>query len=164
MKHHIVRTIALAVLSLGLAATASAKDDHACSIARAGGAWGYSVQGTFLLPAGAVPVAFVGTFTVDTAGNVFGTQTSNAAGAVSKDVLRGTMTVNSDCTGTFTVDIYDQSETLLRSAVWAVVVIDDGNESRGTFESLVVWPSGMHVPAIAISNAKKVFRNRGQEQ
>ena len=69
MKYQIVRTIVFAILSLGLAAAASAKDDHPCSIARVAGAWGYSLQGTFCPPdwTGPVPVAFVGTFTVDPA-------------------------------------------------------------------------------------------------
>jgi hypothetical protein len=163
VKHDIVRTIAFATLSLGLTVAASAQEDHTCSLRAVAGAWGYSVQGTFLLPTTAVPIAFVGRFTVDAAGNFSGAQTSNASGNVSHDVLMGTLTVNSDCTGTFTVDIYDPSGNLLRSAVWALVLLDDAREVRGTFESLTL-SNGMNVPAIAVVNAKRLFRNQGQEQ
>lgn len=165
MRNHTLRTIAFAMLSLGLAATASAKDDHACSIASVAGHWGYSLQGTFFPPTatGPVPVAFVGTFTVDAVGNFSGTQTSNVGGNVAQDVLTGTVTVNSDCTGTQTVNIYNQSGILLRTAVWALVFVDDAREVRGTFESLVAQPSGANVPAIAIAEGKRLFRNQGRE-
>jgi len=162
MKHQIVRNIAFALLALGLAATASAQGHHTCSIARVAGTWGYSLQGTFFPPNPAggtltVLVAFVGTYTVDEDGSLSGTQTSNANGNVSHDVLAGTLTMNPDCTGTQTVEIYNQSGTLLRSAVWAVVFMDDARESRGTFTELKL-PNGTIVPAIAIAQGKKVGR------
>ena len=162
MRHHIVRTIAFITLSLGLAGTASAQGHHACSIARVSGTWGYSLQGTFFPPTPTGPatvlVAFVGTFTVDADGDLEGTQTSNANGTVSHDVLKGKLTVNPDCTGTQTVDIYDVSgKVLQRSAVWAVVFLDDAREVRGTFESLKL-PNGTIVPAIAIADGKKAGR------
>ena len=166
MRHPIVRTIALAILSLGPAVTASAKDDHTCSVARVAGNWGYSLQGTFFPPTapGPVPVAFVGTFTVNATGHLSGTQTSNVGGNVAHDVLVGTLTVNSDCTGTQNVDIYNQSGILLRTAVWALVFVNDAREVRGTFESLVAQPSGTNVPAIAVAEGKRLFRNQGHEQ
>jgi len=161
MKHHIVRTIALAVLSLGLAATASRTiitparshawqepGDTACkerSFPESGG-------GTLT-----VLVAFVGTYTVEANGDLSGTQTSNANGTVSLDVLKGTLTVNPDCTGTQTVEIYNQSGNLVRSAVWALVFMDDARESRGTFRELKL-PNGTVVPAIAIAEGKKATR------
>jgi len=162
MKHQIVRNIALALLALGLAATASAQGHHTCSIARVAGTWGYSLQGTFFPPTPTGPatvlVAFVGTFTVDVDGDLSGTQTSNANGTVSHDVLKGKLTMNPDCTGTQTVNIYDQSgTTLLRTAVWAVVFMDDAKVVRGTFESLKL-PNGTVVPAIAIADGKKAGR------
>ena len=162
MRYNVVRTIAFAALSLGLAATASAQGHNTCSLARVAGTWGYSLQGTFFPPNPAggtltVLVAFVGTLSVDERGNVSGTQTSNANGAVSHDVLRGTMTVNPDCTGSQTVDIYNQSGTLLRSALWALVFLDDAREMRGIFEELKL-PNGVIVPAIAIAEGKKAGR------
>jgi len=165
MRHDIVRTIAFAFLSLCLAAAASAQGHHACSLARVAGDWGYSLQGTFFPPTapGGIPVAFVGRFTVEESGDLSGTQTSNANGAVTYDVLKGTLTVDPDCTGTQTVAIYNQQGTLLRTAVWAVVFVDDEKEVRGTFESLTS-ASGTNVPAIAISNGKRQFQNQGQQK
>jgi hypothetical protein len=166
MKRRIVWTIAFAFLTLGLAASASAQGLHPCSIARVAGDWGYSLQGTFLVPPSgtAVPVSFVGTLNVDWRGHVFGKQTSNAGGAVTKDVLVGTITVNTDCTGTFVVDIFDESgATLRRSAVWALVFVNNAREMRGTFESLIAKPSNTPVPAIAIANGKKLAGANSQE-
>ncbi|HSP56656.1 MAG TPA: hypothetical protein VLS25_13830 [Dehalococcoidia bacterium] len=161
MRNHILRTIASATLSLGLAAAASAQSGHICSTAGVQGAWGSTWSGTFILPTGATPAAAVGTFTTDAMGQFSGTQHSSVGGVVGEDILRGTIEVNADCTGTLTVGIYDQSGNLLRTAVWALVYDDDGREVRGIFKSLVL-PNGMSVPTIATAQGKKLFRNSGQ--
>ena len=83
--------------------------------------------------------------------------------AVPCSSLAGTLTVDPDCTGTQTVAIYNQQGTLLRTAVWAVVFVDDEKEVRGTFESLTS-ASGTNVPAIAIANGKRQFQNQGQQK
>jgi hypothetical protein len=163
MKPNLVRTIFFATLLLGLAARASAQDDRTCSAARVAGAWGYSWTGTFILPTGPVPAAAVGTLTSDAAGGLSGTQTSTVGGVVGQDTLKGTVTLNSDCTATMTIGLYDQSGNLLRTAVWAVVYVDDAREARAIFTSLVL-PNGMSVPAVGTCNAKRLFRNRGNEQ
>ena len=75
---------------------------------------------------------------IDGAGNFAGTQSSSVGGNVAQDVKLGTYTVNADCTGTLTLSVYDQAENLLRSSVWAIVLIDKATEVRGTMTSLVL--------------------------
>ena len=164
MKCNVVRTICFsAVVVLGPAAMASAQDDRTCSNVRVAGEWGYSWTGTIILPTGAIPAAAVGTFTGDAAGDLSGTQTSSLGGVVAQDTLKGIVTLNSDCTATMTVGLYDQSGNLLRTAVWAIVYVDDAREARGIFTSLVL-PNGVSLPTIGTSNAKRLFRNRRNEQ
>jgi hypothetical protein len=124
---------------------------------------GYSWTGTIILPTGAIPAAAVGTFTADAAGDLSGTQTSSLGGVVAQDMVKGTVTVNSDCTATMTVGLYDHSGNLLRTAVWAIVYVDDAREARAIFTSLVL-PNGMSLPTIGTANAKRLFRNRRNEQ
>jgi len=165
MKHNILRTVLLVALSLGLAATASAQGHHPCSVAHVAGDWGYSLQGTFFPPTApsGLPVAFVGTLNVDDSGFISGAQTSNVNGVVTHDVLKGSLTVNPDCTGRQTIEIYNQDGVLLRTAVWALVYLDDETESRGTFESLTS-ATGMNVPAVAVANGKRLFKKHAQQK
>jgi hypothetical protein len=163
MRNHILRTIALAALSLALAAAASAQGGHACSVAHVQGEWGFTWSGTFFLPTGPTPAAAVGTFSTDAIGQFSGTQHSSVGGVVAEDTLRGTFEVDPDCTGTLTVGIYNQSGNLLRTAVWALVYDDDRTEIRGIFKS-VVLPNGMSVPTTATAQGKRLLRNHGQGQ
>jgi len=170
MKRNIVRTVFfLAALLLSLAAAASAqdRDDGTCSPSRVAGEWGYTYTGTIILPAptGPVPSAAVGRATFDAAGNVSTTQTSSTGGKVAENTVKGTYTVNSDCTGTLDVSIYDPSgTTLLRTATWAVVFVDHAREFRAILTSLVLEPSGTSVPPIVTMNGKKLFHGRGNEE
>ncbi len=164
MKCSIVRTICLAALILTMAAVTLAEDRGICSYARVAGEWGYTDTGTLMLPTGPVPFAMVGRFTLDTEGNFLGTQTSSRGGVTNEEKLIGTATVNSDCTGALTVDIYDQSGNLLRTAVWALIYVDSARELQGILTSLVIQPSGMSVPAVVTSNSKKLFPGSRQHQ
>jgi len=126
-------------------------------MARAAGQWGYIYTGTILLPTGAVPVAAVGRYTLDKQGNVSGTQTRTIApGESSHEVIKGTATVNSDCTGTATISVYDLSGNLLRTAVLAAVYVNSQREVRYLFESLVL-PNGTSIRTVITADAKRVF-------
>jgi hypothetical protein len=138
MKCNIVRTTFFVTPLLALATIAPAQNGGACSNARVAGTWGYTYTGTLILPSGGVPTASVGRFTLDAAGNFSGTQASSLGGNVGKDTLKGSADVMSDCTGTLTLYIYDQSGNLLRTAVLAFVVVDNAKEIRGIFTSLVL--------------------------
>jgi hypothetical protein len=120
-------------------------------------------EGTLILPTGAGPFALVGKMTADVSGNFWGTQDSSAGGTVARDTVQGTSTVTGDCTGTATVNLYDESGNLLRTADYATVYVDDVKELRGVMTSLILV-SGTRVPAVVTLEAKRVFRNRGSRQ
>lgn len=162
MKRNTARTILFIATLLSMATVAAAKDHGTCSSANLSGEYAFTLTGTLITPSGAIPTAAVGTSSADDMGNVSGTQTSNVGGIEGENALKGTSVVNPDCTGTITLNIYDQAATtLLRTAVIAVVFDDDANEFRGVFKSLVIYPGGTSVPAVVTLNGRKLFPDRG---
>ena len=151
-------------LSLSLAAVASAEPQGTCSTASVAGTWGFTDTGTVVLPTGPVLFAAVGTITGDAQGNFSGTQTTSVGGRVSKETFVGTGTVNSDCTGTATFSVYDQSgTTLLRTAAFSVVFVDNAQEEREIATSLVLEPSGTPVPTVITGSARKLSPGHRKE-
>jgi len=154
-----VRTISFATLLLSLAIVAAAQDGT-CSPEAGVGTWGYTITGTLMVPGtGAVPFVVVGRSVSDADGNSLATQTSSLGGQISQDTLKGTGTLNPDCTTTFSVSIYDKSGNLLRTASWTGVYVDNGRELRAIMTSLVIangTPNGMSVPAVVTMNDKKL--------
>ncbi|HSL20487.1 MAG TPA: hypothetical protein VK886_03065 [Vicinamibacterales bacterium] len=159
MKGSIGRTALIAALALIPAATASAQNGPACSPARVAGDWGYTATGTLILPTGPVPFALVGKMTGEPSGDFSGTQDSSAGGNVATDTLLGTATVNADCTGAVTVNLYDAEGHLLRTATYATVYVDNAKELRGIMTSLTL-ADGTRVPTVVTLEAKRVFTNR----
>ena len=162
MKRNITRTICFVTLLFGLARVAPAQSRGPCSSFSPAGTWGISHSGTIIFPTGAVPVVIVGTITVDTNGKVSGTQTSSMGGQISKTTLRGTLTMNPDCTGTFTAEVYDQSGTLLRTVVWEAVYVDRAREAYGVATSLTL-PNGASLPTIMPGQAKRMKPGRDDD-
>jgi hypothetical protein len=144
-----------AIFLAALAGITPAAQARSCSPAGVAGSWGYTYTGTIILPTGAIPAAAVGRFTLDAAGNISGTQTRNVGGSVAEETIRGTGTVNHDCTATYKVDVYDGAGNLLRTAVLAGVFVDNETELRAMFASLVL-PNGASLPTVIIINAKKL--------
>ena len=165
-KHNILRTVFfVCALLLSLTAVASAQPQVVCSTAGVAGTWGFTDTGTVILPNGPVPFAAVGTITGDAHGNFSGTQTTSVGGRISKETFKGIGTVNPDCTGTATFSVYDESgTTLLRTATFSVVFVDNAREEREIATSLVLEPTGTQVPTIITGSAKKLFPNSGNEQ
>ncbi|WP_263366375.1 hypothetical protein [Edaphobacter bradus] len=101
-----------------------------CSRATLQGSFGFTSIGT-LLPSFAPPpfagsIAEVGRQTFDGRGNIEATATASANGNIQKLTLKGTYTVNPDCTGTMALDV-----SPLGGTVHLDFVIDlDGNELR----------------------------------
>jgi len=158
-KRNIVRTIFFfSTLLLGLAAVAPAQVQRPCSNAGVAGEWGHAFTGTLILPTGPVPIAAIGRVTIDAEGSISGTQTSSRNGAISEDTIKATVTVNSDCTGTLNVSIYDQSGTTLRrTATWDVVFVDNEREFRAVMTSLVPAGGTSSLPVTITMDAKKQF-------
>jgi len=162
MKRNIART-ALAILSvatlyLGLVPTAQAA--ATCSNAKAAGNWGFTLAGTLILPTGPVPGAAVGKLSIDAAGNISGGEARNVGGGFANETLTGSWTVNSDCTATMTVNIYE-SGVLTRTSVLALVFVDDSSKIRGVQESLTL-PDGTAIPVVITVEANRLFREHGE--
>jgi hypothetical protein len=119
MRHHsrFPRfVLALAFLLLIRTAPAMKADDHdpGCSYRSVAGNWSYRLSGSGLYdPNGSdksdnyandFPIAGVGTFTLDKAGNFSGGGPIKYGNHVIQVVFSGTSTVNSDCTGVLSLD------------------------------------------------------------
>lgn len=145
--------ISLATVTIGLTSAAKAEP---CSNAKAAGKWGFTLTGTLILPTGPVPGAAIGRLSVDSAGNILGTEARNVGGGFANETITGSWTVNSDCTATVTVNIYE-SGVLVRTSVLAAVLVDNSRKLRAVQESLAL-PDGTAIPVVITLEANKLFR------
>ena len=129
--------------------------DGTCSNAGVAGEWGYTETGTVIPTSGAAAFAAVARYTLDPEGNLSGTATSSSGGTTANVTLKGTGTVNSDCTGTLTVGVYE-SGNLVRTAAFAFVYVDEAREGRAIVTSLIL-ADGASVPAVLTVNTKKLW-------
>jgi hypothetical protein len=101
---------AVSALALSIAPTAKAQVntevDKGCSNATLSGTFAYTVTGSFVAaPAPLGPYAEAGAQTFDGHGGTTATGMSNTNGTAMPSAATGAYTVNSDCTGSFTLDI-----------------------------------------------------------
>ncbi len=135
-----------------LSAAPSAQAGASFTMASAAGSWGFTDNGTVL---GIGPRTAVGIFTLDKHGNLTnGVATSSLNGVVAAETFSGTYTINPDCTGTVSVNIYSGS-TELFSVTLSSVFDDNMTELRGLFTSIVT-PTGVSLPNVIGLQAKKV--------
>lgn len=88
------------VLPLVLSGSAPGTEARSCSTANTAGKYGFTLNGVVILATGAVPIAAVGLATHESNGNVRGTEARSVGGGYADETFSGTLTVNSDCTGT----------------------------------------------------------------
>jgi|SRR5579859_1711265 len=146
-------TLAIVFAALRMSVAASAQVVNSpCSLARAAGTYGFTDSGTVV---GIGPRTAVGTFTLDAAGNlVNGVATSSLNGAIADETFSGTYTVNANCTGTISVEIFESGAEIF--AVTLNTAFDDQmKELRGIFTS-VVAPDGTSLSTIINVDAKKL--------
>jgi hypothetical protein len=122
-----------------------------CSLARAAGNWAFTDSGTVV---GVGPRTAVGRLTLDAAGNLLnGAATSSLDGAIANETFSGTYTVNPDCMGTISVDIFASGVELF--AITGNIAFDnDTKHMRGIFTS-VVEPNGTSLPTVIALDANK---------
>jgi hypothetical protein len=153
MKRRIARSMFLAAC-LALVFTVLVAPLHAeasqCSTAASAGKWAYTYTGTIFTSNGPLPSAAVGHFSADAEGNLFGSQTRSVAGSSGVEDIVGTFSVNRDCTGTATINVFVNGQ-LQRTAVLAVAYDNNMNHARGIFQS-VVLPDGTNVPVVITSD------------
>jgi len=151
-----------AVLALFFLALTPNLHAASCSNATGAGRWEFTVTGLVILPTGtAVPVAQVGSYTADKAGNTAGSQTRSLGGSIAEETLTATTSTNPDCTGKATVYVYDkQSGALVRTSTLDYVFIDGGREIRAIVTSIVL-PNGAGLGPVLTIEYKRVFSGRG---
>ena len=160
-------TVAIAFAAVFAAASAVAfAQDHRCTNPGLEGAWGYTETGTVVPPSasGLPPVLAVaaGRYDFDASGNFSGKQFSSAGGTVAEDSKVGTYELNTDCTATLTIRIYDPTGTTLRRvSTWYIVLVDNATEFRGIMTSMA-FPNGVPLSPIMSISGKRLFRDRGQ--
>jgi hypothetical protein len=155
MKRKFARTTLLTVVVvLCLSFAPAVYATQTCSTAKAAGTWEFSLDGTLFVP-NPVPGAAAGRVSIDTTGNISGTEARNVGGGFAYETLTGLLTVNSDCTGSFTVNIYE-SGVLVRTSVVAVVFFDNSNKIHGVQQSLTL-PDGTPIPVVISFEANKLF-------
>ena len=97
---------AVSALALGIAPTAKAQVDKGCSMATLTGTFAYTVTGSLVAaPAPLGPYAEAGAQTFDGNGHTTITGMSSTNGSIMPAADTGAYTVNSDCSGTFTIQI-----------------------------------------------------------
>ena len=148
--------LSIATLSISIAPTAQAQD-NSCSTAKAAGDWGFTLSGTILLPTGPVPVAGVVKASVDAQGNATTATESRSVGkGFANETLTASWTVNSDCTGTLTVNAFE-SGGLVRISVLSLVFVDNMREVLMVQQSLTQQPGGAILPVVITATGKRVF-------
>jgi hypothetical protein len=143
------------MLFLALSGFAPDGQARGCTMHEAAGQYGFTLTGIVITAAGAVPAAAVGHATVDSSGNVTGTEARNVGGGYADETLSGTLSVNSDCSGSITLNFYDGGQ-LVRTSVLSIVFDDQQREIRMVQKSLTL-PNGAVLPVVISVEARKMF-------
>jgi len=128
---------------------------NSCSLAGSSGQYGFTLTGVVILPTGPVPIAAVGRANLDVAGNASGTESRSVGGGFADETFTGTYTVNSDCTGTATIQFYELGQ-LVRTSVLSLVFDDSQREIRMVQKSLQL-PNGAFLPVVVTVEARRIF-------
>ena len=139
--------IALAILFLLGTVPSAEAQDHQCSNASLVGSFGFTGTGTVFNPSSSL-FAQVGRQTFDGKGNTDATANTSINGASFPVTIKGTYTVNPDCTGSLTLHVSPVDITVHAD----LVMVSDGAEFRA-----IVTDPGSVVTVVA----KKQFRKEG---
>ena len=153
MKYRRIGLAVVAMFCISLLCS-SATQAGQCSQGGAAGKYGFTLTGWLILPTGAVPAAAAGLASVDAKGNVTGTESRSVGGDYADETLQGTLALNSDCTGSLTLQFFE-SGNLVRTSVLSIVFDDNQREIRMAQKSLQL-PNGTFVPVVISVEAKKV--------
>jgi len=151
--------VVLAVATFYMMASAPEAPAQTCSLATIAGSWAATLNGTVLFPApptgpGPVPVAAVLRFNVGTTGKVSGTEARNVGGSFANEILKGTVNVNPNCTGTATV-MFFESGALERTSILSLVFDVLSTHVRMVQNSLTL-PDGTKLPVVVTVEGEKL--------
>lgn len=140
------RGLLIIVAILGIPAAAQA-GESSCSVDRAAATWTFTDNGTVI---GVGPRVAFGKFTLTADGRLRnGVATSSLNGVIANETFYGTYTVNSDCTGTISIEIFSGDTELF--AVGVNVLFGDRMQRLNGIFTSVVTPGGVSLPtAIAV--------------
>jgi hypothetical protein len=144
--------LAIVFLASLIVSRSAVAKDHGCSTALTAGDWAFTDTGSII---GLGPFGAIGTFTLDAAGNVIGEQTNSVNGSIAHLTFSGTYTVNTDCTGTANIDVFDPSGNKVRTSGLDLAFDDDVQEMRSIFTS-VVLPNGTPLPTVIMLQARRL--------
>jgi hypothetical protein len=157
MKLNITRTVpVISFLVMMLLNAVPPAHAQPCSTAGVAGSYGFTITGTL----GAVPLAAAGKILLKADGSLLGTEARSVGGEFADETLTGTYTVNSDCTGTLTGEIFESGK-LVRTSVFSIIFDDNMKEVRAVQKSLTL-PNGTTLPAVITVEAKRMFPNDEQ--
>jgi hypothetical protein len=154
MRTNFVRTLLVLGAVLAAALAPSQANAAQCSTASTAGSWAYTYTGTIFTQNGPLPAASVGHFHQDAGGNIAGSQGRSVAGQSGAEDISGTISVNSDCTASATINVLVNGQ-LLRTAELALVYDSSGNHMRAIFQSLTL-PDGTNVPVVLTVDANRL--------
>ena len=155
MKRQLTRTtfILLSIGALWIALTPAAQ--AGCSQTQAAGQWGFSYSGTVLTPSAAVPIASAGRFYQDSSGNVSGTETVNLGGNASDDVIKGKLTLGTNCTWVLVANVYQNGQKVRTSTINGVY-LSNLTEVKAVFRSATL-PDGTDLPVVITIDGSRLF-------
>jgi hypothetical protein len=141
--------------------TVHADGGGVCSLAAVAGNYGFTLNGTLLL-SGGVPAGAIGRATLGADGSVSGTEARNVGGSFANETFTGTFAVNSDCTGTTTIQFFDaESRKLVRTSVLSILFDDNSREIRFVQQSLTLPDGITTLPVVITAEARKISPNSG---
>ena len=145
-----LRGLPIIVAILGIPAAAQA-GESSCSLSRAADTYAFTDSGTVI---GIGPRVAFGKFTLTADGRLLnGVATSSLNGVIAEETFYGTYTVNSDCTGTISIEIFSGDTELLAVGV-NFLFADKMQRLNGIFTS-VVTPGGVSLPTTIAVEARR---------
>lgn len=154
------KTLVSAVFAIFVVSTALSAHARQCSLANVAGTYGFTATGTLILPVGPVPLAAVGTVTLYADGTVSGKEFRSVGGQFAPETIGpGSWSMDSDCTGKLTAEVF-VGTVLNRTSVLRFVVDDNLSEIRVVQESLT-FADGSTPPAVVTFEGRRTFNNQG---
>jgi len=155
MKTSSARVLPVLSAALVLALSRLPANAGVCSNAATAGNWAYTYTGTIFTQNGPLPIASLGHYHQDAAGNVTGSQARSVAGSAGVEDISGTVIVNKGCTATATINVFVNGQ-LQRTTTLALVYDSNGNHVRMIFQS-VTLPDGTNVPVVITIDGNRLF-------